>query len=180
MKNFLTIAIIGLCCVASATKFVEEATADTHGPHASDITLAELASLPEGLIVSHTPEEVEATFFGPTGSHYSHQTTVSSTVGPVTIVEYGYLVERDGRWTNAIGIGIQDKYSAKDFAELFNCPDAKLDTGRAYTNEWNESVINNFPEQVGKWYFIGIDAQGHRVKGEANIKLISDKTMDGC
>lgn len=176
MKMFLTIAIVGMAFVASAT-FVQADT-DSHGPHAADITMAELASLPEGLVVSHTPEQVEPSVFGPTGSQYAHQTTVQSTVGPVKIVEYGYLVEEDGHWTSAWNV--QDKYSAKDFAELFGCPEAQVQTDQVYTNEWNQSGLNTGPEQMGKWYFIGEDAQGNRVKGEADIKLVGGPSGDGC
>jgi hypothetical protein len=30
------------------------------------------------------------------------------------------------------------------------------------------------PEQVVKWYFIGVDAEGKQVKGEANVKLLAE------
>ncbi len=41
-------------------------------------------------------------------------------------------------------------------------------------------MSDNMPEQTGKWYFIGVDSKGNRVKGEANIQLVGDMTEDGC
>ena len=99
-------------------------------------------------------------------------------MGPVTIVEYGFFLERNGRWTDETGI--RSKYTANDFEMYFGSPDAKLLPGNSYTNEWNRSNSDNIPEQVGKWYFIGLDSKGNRVKGEANIKLVGNMSEDGC
>jgi hypothetical protein len=178
MKILLSTVILGVVCLAGTSFISVDTMAETHGPHTYEINLSDLDLLPIGLSVSHSPEEVKPSLFGPTGSQYTHQTSVASTVGPVTIVEYGYLVERDGHWTHAQGM--EEKFSAAEFAKFFNCPEARLEAGRTYTDEWNSSVINNRPEQLGKWYFIGVDAQGNRVKGEADIKLISGMTGDGC
>jgi hypothetical protein len=166
MKYILHAVILGIFSFAG----VAQAGPEVLGPHESDVKLAELASLPDGLTVTHTPESVENSISGPGGIQWSHSTTVSSTVGPVTIIEYGFLLERDGRWTDETRI--KSKYSANEFAENFDSPGAKLLPGKSYTDEWNRSMSDNRPEQVGKWYFIGVDAEGNRVKGEANLKLV--------
>jgi hypothetical protein len=174
MKYILHVVILGICSFAGFS----QAGQDVYGPHESEVKLTELASLPQGLTVTHTPDSVTTSFSGPSGVQWAHSTTVSSTVGPVTIVEYGFLLERNGRWTDETGI--RSKYTANDFAENFGSPDAKLLPGKSYTNEWNRSMSDNMPEQVGKWYFIGLDSKGNRVKGEANIKLVGDMAEGGC
>lgn len=174
MKYILPVVILGTCSFAG----ISLAEKEVNGPHESEIILTELASLPQGLTVTYTPDTVETTFSGPSGVQWVHSTTVSSTVGPVKIVEYGFLLERNGRWTDETGI--RNEYSAADFAENFGCPDAELLPGKSYTNEWNRSISDNLPEQAGKWYFIGLDAEGNRVKGEANLKLVGNRSEDGC
>lgn len=174
MKYILHVLIIGICGLAGVSQAEQEAL----GPYESEVKLSELASLPTGLTVTHTPEAVEKSFSGPSGSQWAHSTTVASTVGPVTIVEYGFLLERNGRWTDETWI--KSKYSASEFAENFESPGAKLLPGKTYTDEWNRSMSDNRPEQLGKWYFIGVDSEGNRVKGEANLKLVGDMTEDGC
>ena len=174
MKYILHVVILGICCFAGFSQAGQEGL----GPHESEVKLTELASLPQGLTVTYTPDTVESSFSGPSGVQWVHSTTVSSTVGPVKIVEYGFLLERNGRWTDETGI--RSEYTAKEFAENFGCPDARLLPGKSYTNEWNRSISDNRPEQAGKWYFIGLDAEGNRVKGEANIKLVGNMSEDGC
>lgn len=174
MKYILHVLIIGVCSLAG----VSQAGQDALGPYESEVKISELASLPTGLTVTHTPDAVEKSFSGPSGSQWAHSTTVASTVGPVTIVEYGFLLERNGRWTDETWI--KSKYSASEFAENFESPGAKLLPGKSYTDEWNRSSSDNRPEQLGKWYFIGVDAEGNRVKGEANLKLVGDMSEDGC
>jgi hypothetical protein len=174
VKYILHVLILGIFCFAGFS----QAGQDALGSHESEVKLAELASLPQGLTVTHTPDPVSTSFFGPSGVQWAHSTTVSSTVGPVTIIEYGFLLERNGRWTDETGI--RSKYTASEFAKNFESPDAKLLPGKSYTNEWNRSRSDNRPEQVGKWYFIGLDSKGNRVKGEANLKLVGDMTEDGC
>lgn len=174
MKYILPVVILGICSFAG----ISLAEKEVNGPLESEVKLTELASLPQGLTVSYTPDSVETSFSGPSGVQWVHSTTVSSTEGPVEIVEYGFLLERNGRWTDEMGI--RSKYTAADFAKDFGCPDAKLMPGKSYTNEWNRSISDNLPEQAGKWYFIGLDAEGKRVKGEADIKLVGNRSEDGC
>ena len=174
MKYILLVSILGIGSFVGAT----QAEQTVVGPLESDLKISELASLPQGLTVVHTPDPVERTFSGPSGFQWTHSTTVSSTVGPVTIVEFGCFYEDGGRWT--FGTGTKAPFTAEDFAEWYGCAGATLQPGESYTDAHNRSLGNFMPEQVTKWYFIGLDSQGNRVKGEAGVTLLSDPSQDGC
>lgn len=138
--------------------------------------LAELNSLPVGLVVSHNPEPVHATLYSPSlsGVQWKHNTTVTATESPVSLIEYGYFVKRNGQWEFSYGTQVPLSYDSKDFAIMFACPDAKLKPGESYTNLENRSVIDCVPEQMVKWFFIGLDDKGNRVKGEATLNLLAE------
>lgn len=161
-----TILMIGLSAAAAPEVF---------GPRDVDVLLVDISNLPDGLTVTHTPDTVEPTLLGPGGHEWLHRTTVTSEVGPVTIVEYGYVVEKDGYWYRAVG---EEGFSSQDFAKRFGCPEARIEAGATYTNEYTRSIKDNMPEQTARWYFIGVDAEGNKVKGEATVKLTGG--FDGC
>ena len=165
MKFLMTAAIllIGLSATAAPEVF---------GPRDVDFKVGELGSLPVGIEVHHTPETVHPTFTGPSGSDWLHATTVTASEGPVTIIEYGYFVDRDGHWVHAYGL--DQAFTGKEFADRFTCPEAMLQPGESYTFEWNRSLMDGRAEQRGLWYFIGVDAEGNRVKGEATVILRND------
>lgn len=93
--------------------------------------------------------------------------------GLVTIIEFGYFVERNGQWELSCGDEVPCTYTSSDFAERYDSPRSELQPGEAYTDTRNRSVIDCVPEQMVKWYFIGMDAEGNRVKGEANVRRIA-------
>jgi hypothetical protein len=138
--------------------------------------LRELESMPVGIAVSHTPSPVRYTLnpSNVSGVEWQFSTTVSAMVGPVTIVEFGYFVERNEQWTFNYEKGLPQSFSYSDFTSEFDCPNALMVPGKSYTNPENRSAIDCVPEQHVKWYFIGIDADGNRVKGEAGLKLITE------
>lgn len=172
MKNILLVSVLILCTGAGSAQ-AEQATAV---PFEVSEKLRELASLTEGLAVSHTPDPVRYTSHIPSlsGVKWQHSTTVSSIVGPVQIIEFGYFVERNGQWEFPYGVEVPYTYSSRDFAERYDCPNADLQPGGSYTDPLNRSVIDCVPEQVARWYFIGLDAEGNRVKGESNVKLLTE------
>ncbi len=149
-------------------------------PFEPNLKLDELASLPEGLAVTHTPDPVLATLHTPSlsGVQWKHSTTVSSKAGPVTIIEFGYFVERNGQWDLPYGAEVPYSYTSGDFAKMYECPSSEMKPGESYTDAWNRSVIDCVPEQFVRWYFIGVDAKGNRVKGEANVKLLAEHSPD--
>ena len=172
MKHILLVSILVFC------SFVGPAQAEPKkvALFESNLKLKELASLPEGLAVSHTPDPVLYTLLSASlsGVQWQHSTTVSSKVGPVTIIDFGYFVERNGHWEFSHGTEVPYTYTSSDFAERYDCPSSELQPGQSYTDEWNRSIIDCVPEQMVKWYFIGLDAKGNRVKGEANVKLLTE------
>jgi hypothetical protein len=172
MKHILLVALLGICSLAG----ISQAEPAAVGPFETDLKLNELASLPQGLTVVHTPDAVATTADGPTGSKWPHSTTVSSTVGPVVIVEFGCLYKEGEHWK--FGTANKAPYTADNFAEWYGCQNAEMQPGATYTDASNFSLGHGSPDQAAKWYFIGVDAQGNRVKGEADVKLL--KSMDGC
>ena len=171
MKNIILASILFLCC------FVGSAQADQKTDRSFDAQqkVTELASIPVGLSVTLTPDPVSATLDSPSisGVKWEHNTTVSSMAGPVTILEFGYFVERNGQWEFSHGEEVPRTYTAGDFAKKYGCPGSELKPGKTYSNTMNRSVIDCVPEQMVKWYFIGVDTQGNRVKGEAKVKMLA-------
>jgi hypothetical protein len=165
MKYLITLTMLMISLSAGSVL----AQADVFGPRDIDFKLGELASLPVGIKVTHTPGTVMPSFTGPSGRDWLHATTVTATGGPVNIVEYGYFVERDGHWGHAYGL--DQAFTEREFAETFTCPEARLQPGESYTFEWNRSLMDGRAEQRGLWYFIGVDVDGRRVKGEATLIL---------
>ncbi len=173
MKHILLVSILIFCSSAGSAWAEQKSVA----PFEPSLKLIELASLPEGLAVTHTPDPVFATLHTPSlsGVQWKHSTTVSSMVGPVRIVEFGYFVERNEQWELPYGNEVPFTFTSSDFAKMYDCPNSELRPGESYTDVRNRSVIDCVPEQVVKWYFIGLDAKDNRVKGEANVKLLADR-----
>lgn len=172
VKNILLASILVFCSL------VGPAQADLSSDELieSNLKINELASIPEGLVVTHTPGPVRYISHPPSlsGVQWKHDTTVSSTVGPVKIIEYGYFVERNGQWEFPYGTEVPYTFNSNDFAEKFDCPDSKLQQDTSYTDTRNRSVIDCVPEQMVNWYFIGLDAKGNRVKGEGSVNMLAE------
>jgi len=173
MKHILLVSILIFCGSAGPA----QAEQKTVAPFEPNLKVNELASLPEGLSVTHTPDPVLATLHSPSlsGVQWKHNTTVSSMVGSVTIIEFGYFVERNGQWELPYGTEVPYAYTSSDFAKKYDCPGSELKPGESYTDAWSRSVMDCVPEQLARWYFIGVDAKGNRVKGEANVKLLAER-----
>ena len=141
MKAVLLGALVLIGSFAGAAR----ADRDVLGPPTPDPKLEELWSLPSALTVAHAPDSVSASFAGPGGSRWTHSTTVSVIENPVTILEFGYLVERDGHWVFASESG--SPYAPEDFARWYDCPGAVLQPGKTYTDASNESMKDRPAEQ---------------------------------
>jgi hypothetical protein len=134
------------------------------------VTVPDLESLPTGLKVTYSPPLVEARQGGRSGFRYTwtYSTSVAATGAPVTIEEFGALGWVDGAW---VFRDEQHKtYSAKVFAEKYTCPKAQVLAGKVYTCDDAWSGADQLRPYRCKWYFIGIDERGRRVKGEAIIE----------
>jgi hypothetical protein len=174
MKHILLVSILVFCSSAGLV----QAEQKTVGLIESNLKLKELTSLPVGLAVTLSPDPVIATLFSPSlsGVQWQHSTTVTSLAGPLTIVEFGYFVERNGRWEFSFGTEVPNTYTSSDFAKKYDCPGSELQPGESYTDTLNRSIIDCVPEQMVKWYFIGLDPQGKRVKGEATVKMLTERS----
>ena len=134
------------------------------------VTVPDLESLPTGLTVTYTPPLVEAQQAGRSGYRYTwtYSISVAATGTPVTIEEFGALGWVDGGW---VFRDEQHKtYSAKEFADKYTCSKALVLAGKVYTCDDNWSGADKLRPYRCKWYFIGTDERGRRVKGEAIIE----------
>lgn len=134
------------------------------------VTVPDLDSIPTGLTVTYSPPMVEAKQAGRSGFRYTwtYSTSVAATGAPVTIEEFGALCWVNGEWV------FRDEnhktFSAKQFIDQYTCPKAKVLSGKTYTCEDNWSGADQLRPYRCKWYFIGTDERGRRVKGEAIIE----------
>lgn len=138
------------------------------------LTPEQLDKLPEGIKVVHEPATALATLTGKSERRakytWWHKTTVSSLGGDVTVVEFGAFMWQDGKWVGG-GSFTGKPYTAAEFAEWYQCPKAVLKKGEAYTDPTNWSTDAELRAGKVRWYFVGTDAKGKRVKGEAVIEL---------
>jgi hypothetical protein len=159
------VSIFGLTLVGSAACAADEPTF---------ITVEELDKLPTGIKVVHKPKTALATLTGKSERRGKYtwwfKTTVSAIDADVTIEEFGALTWWDGKWVNG-GTFTGKPYAAEEFAEWYKCPKAVLRKGKAFSDPTNWSSANELQALKLRWYFVGVDADGKRVKGEAIIKL---------
>lgn len=138
------------------------------------ITPEELDKLPEGIKVVHESKAALATLTGKSERRakytWWYKTSVSAIDGDVTIVEFGALVWKDGKWVGG-GTFTGKPYATEEFAEWYKCPKAVLKKGESFSDPTNWSSDPELRAGNMRWYFVGIDAKGKRVKGEAEIEL---------
>lgn len=129
--------------------------------------LAELAALPVGLEVRHTPNPGRAVRGGRSGAKYTwlHQTSVKALDEDVVISEFGAFVWHRGQWV--FGTIFGRPFNADEFAEWYSCPQAALRKGRVATDPSNYAGDNVLRPQKTLWFYIGVTTSGKRVKGEA-------------
>lgn len=138
------------------------------------ITAEELDQLPTAIKVVHKPKTALATLTGKSERRakytWWYKTTVTAIDVDVTIEEFGAFVWWDGKWVNG-GSFTGKPYGAEEFAEWYKCPKAVLKKGKSYSDPTNWSSAAELQAMKMRWYFVGVDAEGKRVKGEAVIKL---------
>jgi hypothetical protein len=141
------------------------------GPTAVD----ELEKLPVGLKVTHYPNpclaiETDKEIDKKSGNRlmryaWRFKTTISPVDSDVKVTEFGGYQRLNGKWffTNIT----QKPFTSKEFADWYSCPDALVKMGNLYSDP--ESWITS--EVLGgaklRWYYIGTDATGRRVRGDA-------------
>jgi hypothetical protein len=145
---------------------------------ATDPKERELAALPIGIEVTHSPNPVRAVGGGRSGYPFTwlHATRVRPTKELVTIEEFGCFVWQDGRWKFSTMTG--KPFTPADFADWYSCPGALLESGKAYQDPRNWEGSTVLQADQTKWYFIGRTADGTRVKGEAVIEMLGEIAAD--
>jgi len=147
-----------------------KATKAGEGPKPT--TIEELDKLPVGLKVVHEPNPARAT--EGKGSErrgkytWWFKTTVRSAGPDVRIVEFGAYAWQDGKWVFANVTG--KPFSSEDFARWYSCPGGVIKEGKAYTDPTNWGSGERLTAGKARWYYIGEDSKGRRVKGEAVIE----------
>ncbi|MEX2186325.1 MAG: hypothetical protein WD875_06010 [Pirellulales bacterium] len=137
-------------------------------------TVEELDKLPTGIKVVHEPDVVLATLSGKNtrrGKYtWWYKTTVTATDADVTIEQFGAFVQVDGKWVNG-GSFTGKPYNAEQFAEWYSCDKANIRKGKSAADPKNWSTSDELAAAKMRWYFIGVDATGRRVKGEATVEI---------
>ena len=150
---------------------------DSKTPEAEDLLpfeLSDLDSLPIGLEVVHTPETVLADSTGASGYKYTwtFKTTVRATGAPVSIQEFGSLMDENGRWV--LGNVTKKFFSQNDFAEWYSCPEGFVTSGSEFSDPTNWVGNNCMQPGKVKWFYVGIDDKGRRVKGVAVVEQLAE------
>lgn len=175
--SFFCVAGIVACLVNEALPRVQE---DQQLQRKSDaaaqtnLTLRLLASLPVGIKVTHSPNPARASVGGRSGFKFiwPYATSVRAMIGSVRIEEFGALAWENGRWVFSNFTG--SPYTATDFSDWYSCPNATLTPGRLCSDAHNWSGRRTLERGKTRWYFIGVDSKGKRVKGEAVIQHLPE------
>jgi hypothetical protein len=99
------------------------------------------------------------------------KTEIRSLEGPVRITEFGVFYQDRGHWV--LGNFTGQPFTASEFEDWYSCPDAIVQPGEAYADEANWSGGERLRSSETLWYFIGIDADGRKVKGTAIVEELA-------
>ena len=139
--------------------------------------LRELASLPDEIAVVHAPNPVgaieEKDAQQNTTYRWVYRTTVWTKKDPLRVIEFGSFSWHRGQWAFANFTG--KPFTPEDFADWYSCPEGQLHPAEGATDPSNWTGGQR-SLRAGKmlWYFIGLDQDGRRVKGEAVVELLAD------
>ena len=113
---------------------------------------------------------VSATVAGDEGDEYVWEfaTQVEAERGPLTLVEFGAFTQVGDEWVLSTISG--KPFSANDFTESYNCPNAELAPGAPVVDRKNWSRRKQLTSSRTVWYYIGRDADGNLVRGEAEVE----------
>jgi len=144
----------------------------------SSKVLAELESLPIGLEVVHTPGSVGSPK-GPNQEDWPYRwrfrTELRAIDRPITITRFGILAWDGSKWflppdQRQYNAGILDQAT---FTEWYRCTDATIQPGQPAVDPENWAGSYARAPFRQKWFFIGEDTQGQRLKGEGVVDLIT-------
>ncbi|MBY0549256.1 MAG: hypothetical protein K2W95_18420 [Candidatus Obscuribacterales bacterium] len=139
---------------------------ETNGK-ASMPTYEQLARIPIGLRVEHSPNPVKPQKGGSSGNAYTwtFKTSVSALKQRVRITEFYGCSKIDDKWVPSNFTG--KAFSNKDFAEWYSCPNGLLQPGKTYSDPNNWSGNDTGKGSKSLWVFVGTTPEGKKVRGEA-------------
>lgn len=143
-----------------------------------DAKYREVTGLPDGIVVTHSPERVRAMTGGRSGSEYTYvyETRVRPSSGRVRIVEFGAFGKRDGKWV--FGTYTGKPFTSENFAEWYRVPGATLERGAEAVDPYNWSGASEPVDGETLWYFVGEEEDGRRVKGMAAVQEVAEISED--
>jgi hypothetical protein len=148
------------------------------GTSETDPKEKELASIPVGIEITHSPNPVKAQLGGRSGHKYTwvYRTTVRSTTGPLKVQEFGAFSWVDGRWVFSTYTG--KPFTSQDFADWYSCPNAVLESTKQYADPTNWSGATLLEHDKTRWYVIAVNDKGERFKGEAVVEQLAETVED--
>jgi len=142
--------------------------------------LAELEQLPIGLDVVHTPARVSGPMSGlKTGWPHSWEfkTEVRSRDRSLKIDQFGILAWNGKEWGLHEG---QKRYNTgvldgSTFVEWYGIGDGIISPDTPAIDDHNWAGSDRLEGFRQKWFFIGVDENGKKWKGEGIVELVADK-----
>jgi hypothetical protein len=141
---------------------------------------AELDSLPVGLEVIHSPNNVSAPV-GPLDEgwqfRWDFRTEVRAIDRPLTVVYFGIAAWNGKKWilpanTQLYNSGVLRQ---SDFIEWYHCPGARIAPGKPAVDPENWAGSRTRTSFRQKWFFIAEDDRKKRYKGEAVVELLDSE-----
>lgn len=131
--------------------------------------------LPVGIFVTHLPNPVRARRGGRSGSAFTWQfaTSVQTRGERLEMLEFGAMTLTETGWVLTTYTG--KPFTANDFAEWYNCPDAVLLPNHAYTDPLNWQGANRLlGRRPVKWYYVAKTSDGKLVRGESLVEALPE------
>ena len=138
-----------------------------------------LAKIPTGIEVTHSKtivyaisNEKDPEKYGQYKWHY--ETTVTPTNEDLTITEFGAYLWDGKEWVFRSIYG--RPFNSEEFSKWYSCDSAHIKKGKSSTdhNNWSKADQLNGQKIRTLWYFIGINANGQKFKGTAEVTTIGE------
>lgn len=171
-KAFGFVLVISLFGAWSLLRVVAAGPDDEVRP----ITLEALEKLPVGLEVVHNPNPARATETGKSDVRkkytWRYATTVTAKNSDVRIVEFGAFIWTGEEWF--LGNYTGKPFGAKEFADWYGCADAVIKKGGSCSDAKNWGSAELLRSMKSRWYFVGINEAGERVRGDAVVEELAE------
>jgi hypothetical protein len=133
----------------------------------------ELANIPNGIEVGHNPQTVSAVYNDKDSMYYwVYKTTIKPVNEDIEITQFGSYGWAGDHWE--FGTVTGKPFEPKDFAEWYECKDAKMKKGKEYSdkNNWNNARVLQGSKSL--WYYIGKNKKGELFKGTAIVNSLPE------